>query len=90
MVILLHVIIALSSLVLATFSAVRPARRTLIINYTLIAATIASGTYLIVMMPAHMISSCEMGLTYLAFASALTVFAHVRLHKLVAQAVTTR
>ena len=85
MVILLHVIIALSSVIVATLAAARPSMRTLAVNYSLIAATVASGTYLIVTMPSHMLSSCEMGLTYLAFASALTVFAHVRLAKLAAQ-----
>lgn len=85
MVILLHVLIAISSLVTATYAAFRPGRRSLTINYSLIAATVASGSYLIAITPAHMISACETGLVYLTFASALTVFAHVRLHKLATQ-----
>ena len=85
MVILLHVIIAIASLAVAALAVVRPQARTLIINYVLIGATIASGTYLMVTMPTHMVTSCEMGLVYLAFASALTAFAHLRFHKLATQ-----
>ena len=79
MIVLLHVIIALSSIVIAAYSYLRPSRKSLSMNYGLIAATIGTGFYLVVNEPAHMIEACLMGVAYLAIVSATTVMARVKL-----------
>lgn len=79
MIILTHVIIALLSIIFSSLSVIRPGKRLLALNYAFIAATVASGTYLIVTMPAQLQTACMSGLTYLVIASALTAIAHVRL-----------
>jgi hypothetical protein len=65
MAILIHVLIALSGLVYTTYVFLSPSDTKIKGTYAFIAATFASGVYLVVSMPAHMISSCETGLTYL-------------------------
>lgn len=79
MIILTHVIIALLSLIFASLSVIRPTRRILGVNYAFIAGTVVSGTYLVIVMPAHLVSACVSGLTYIAIATVLTIVAQVRL-----------
>jgi len=79
MIVLLHVLIAISSIAHATYTFFRPSQNKLTISYGLIAATIASGTALIISTQGHMLESCMMGLLYSAGVSILTVKAHARL-----------
>jgi len=79
MIVLLHVLIALSSIAHATYTFFRPSQTKLAVSYGLIAATIASGTMLIIGAQGHMLESCAMGLLYSAGVSVLTVKAHTRL-----------
>ena len=76
---LLHIIIAVSSLIYAGYVYFKPSRKGINISYALIAATIATGTYLIILAPAHMVSACISGLIYLAFVSVGIVFANRKL-----------
>lgn len=69
MIVMLHVLIALSSLVLTSLSYVFPSKKILRVSYGLVGATLASGLYLVVLEPAHMVQSCTMGVAYLALAS---------------------
>lgn len=69
MIILTHVLIALASIGFTTYLYVSPSKSKLYIAYILIGMTIASGTYLIVSAPSHMVESCTMGLAYLAVVS---------------------
>jgi hypothetical protein len=80
---IIHVIIALTSILLATASLVAPSRNKLRINYGFIAATVVSGTAMVVVTQAPMLSSCMSGLSYLAVAVALSVAAEYRLSKAV-------
>lgn len=81
MIILIHVIIALTSIVIASFTFFNPTLKKLIVSYGFILGTVASGTYLLITVPSHILQSCLTGLTYLTIVSVATVAAHVRLHQ---------
>ncbi len=81
MLILIHVIIALASVAVASLGIAKPSVKNLKANYGLIAATVASGTYLLVTTPGHMLEACIMGLAYTIAVSILTVGVHVRLRR---------
>lgn len=85
MTIVLHILIALASIVAVSWAFVRPAALSLRVTYSLTALTIASGTYLVVVMPAHMIQACTSGLVYLAGMSLAIVFARIKLVRLQAE-----
>ncbi|HVW22929.1 MAG TPA: hypothetical protein VHB51_00335 [Candidatus Saccharimonadales bacterium] len=70
MIILLHVLCALSSLVATTWAAFAPSKTKLRVGYSLTAMTLASGTYLVISLHAPLLSSCETGLIYLSLAMA--------------------
>jgi len=63
--VLLHIVIALSSLVYTTYLFVRPSKRKFYVNYGLIALTLVSGTYLVVSTHAQMLQACTTGVIYI-------------------------
>jgi hypothetical protein len=73
-----HIIIALSSILYTGYVFVKPSKNKFYVSYSLIAATLATGTYLVIMMPAHLVSACFTGIAYLAFVTAGIVAAHKR------------
>ncbi|HSX34298.1 MAG TPA: hypothetical protein VLF62_01495 [Candidatus Saccharimonadales bacterium] len=79
MMVILHVIIALVSVGYATMLLVSPAKASFGAHYALISLTVASGTYLIVGSPAHMLETCTMGLLYLGFVAVATKVAYTKL-----------
>jgi hypothetical protein len=81
MLIVLHVTIALLSLLQATLTLVRPTRAKLHRSYGLIAATLASGILLVWQLHSPLVSSCFSGLFYLATAASLLALANRRLAK---------
>lgn len=78
MIILLHVSIALASIIIASYTFIHPTVRTLFVSYGLIFGTIASGTYFLITVPSHILQSCLMGLAYLTLVTIMTIAAHVR------------
>jgi hypothetical protein len=78
MVILIHVIIALASVGLASFTYFKPGIKRLMASYGLIIATVASGTYLIVSAEGSILKSCLTGLLYVTIVSIITIATHVR------------
>jgi len=74
-----HIIIALGSVLYSTYLFFAPSKRNLQISYGLVGLTLASGTLLVVMSGARVLSSCLSGLTYLALVSIGMVRAHYRL-----------
>ena len=70
MIILLHVLIALASIVSTTVLAFMPSRSKMRVSFGLIAATLASGTYLVISTHSPLVSSCLTGLAYLSVALA--------------------
>jgi hypothetical protein len=79
MVLIAHIIIALFSLVYASYALLRPADHRFKAIYSLVGLTIASGTYLVVMQPSHMVQACISGLFYLGAIAFVTVLAKLRL-----------
>ena len=83
MVLLMHIIIALASVILASITLFKPATRRFYASYGLILATVASGTYLLVATSASILHTCLSGLCYVTVVSILTVAAHVRARRVV-------
>lgn len=79
MIIALHVLIALSSIILTGITSFSPSKLKLTLSYVLVGMTIASGTYLIITMPAHMISTCFEGLLYIGVVTVGLIFAQRKL-----------
>jgi hypothetical protein len=79
MTLILHIIIALSSLVVTGIAYVAPSNIKLRLAYVLVALTVASGSYLIVAKPAHMVAACAEGLVYLAIVMVGIVLARGKL-----------
>lgn len=74
MMLILHILIALSSLIVSGYLLARPSTKTLFtIAYTLIFATISSGTVLAITTPAQTIHVCSSAVVYLIIISILTV-----------------
>lgn len=70
MILLTHILIAITSVVYTSLLLIWPSRTKLHISYTLIAATLTSGTILTVVNPAHMLQACTSGLIYVVIVSA--------------------
>ena len=79
---LIHISIALSSIVYATLAYLAPSKNKLNTSYALVALTIASGTYLVVSTHAPMLSTCMTGLFYLCIVSVALVAARFKLASL--------
>lgn len=70
MLVLVHVMIALSSMAYTTYLYIRPSKRRFHVAYGLITATLGSGTYLVISTHSPLLSSCMAGLIYLGAVSA--------------------
>lgn len=79
MIVLLHVLIAISSLVYTTYLLFAPARSKFKAAYTLVALTLLSGFGLIVITHSPILQTCISGLTFLAINSVGLAVAHYRL-----------
>ena len=81
MMLFLHILIALSSIVVSGLAYLRPTKQHISASYGWIAATFASGTYLVILSPTHLPSACVSGLLYLAVAGTMTVAAQRKFAK---------
>ncbi len=79
MVLILHILIALSSIIVSGLAYARPSAARLNASYGLVAATLATGTFLVVSAPSHLASACVSGLVYLATVSAAIIAARAKL-----------
>lgn len=66
MMLISHIAIALLSIVFTAYVYFAPSKSKLRTSYILAALTVASGTWLVVSNPAHMVQACTSGLAYLA------------------------
>ncbi len=82
MLLLAHIIIALTSVVVSTYTVFRPALKSLRVSSALVGATLASGTYLVISTHAPMLSSCVTGLVYTGLVLSLILSANFRLDKI--------
>jgi len=85
MLLVTHLVIALSSLLCTTYVFFVPSKGKLIASYALIASTLASGTALVISTHSPMLQSCTSGLFYLAVVSFGVVGARHRLAAAVAR-----
>ena len=81
MILLLHILIATSSVVLTAVAFFRPTQKKLRLSYWLISLTVLSGTLLIWQKPSHMLKICLEGLVYVTVLSLATVAVKYRLKK---------
>ena len=88
MILVLHIVIAVVSVLFAAYGFLMPSKIKLRVTYVLIGATLASGTYLVVMAPAHMVQACTAGLFYTAIMIVATIAVRRRIIAMVAD--TTR
>ncbi len=58
-----------------------PTKFRLQISYLLTALTLVTGTYLVLIKPVHILSTCIMGLVYVGFVSAAIISARHKLAK---------
>ncbi len=65
MILALHITIALLSLIYTGVVYFSPSQAKLRGSYVMVSLTVASGTWLIIANPAHMVQSCFTGLAYL-------------------------
>jgi hypothetical protein len=75
MVLLTHILIALTSVALSTSLLFSPSHFRLYVSYGLITATFLSGTLLVLSTRQHMLETCLVGLAYSAFTLVATVVA---------------
>lgn len=69
MILITHIIIALSGLALTTYAYLRPSSARLRAAYVAVGLTFVTGFYMVAMEPAHMLQACTSGLVYLGIAS---------------------
>jgi len=81
MILLTHILIAISSIIYTSLLLIQPSRTKLRTSYTLIAATLVSGTYLTILNPVHMLQTCTTGLIYVVIVSAGVFIARRQLIK---------
>ncbi len=82
---LTHIIIAVSSIVLASIVFFKPSIKRFAASYGFIIATVASGTLLLVLNPSNILHTCLSGLFYVTVVSIITIASHVRARKLAQQ-----
>jgi hypothetical protein len=81
MVLVLHILIALSSIAVSSLALADPSVNKLRLSYGLVAATLASGTYLVISTHARILSACITGLAYTGLVLSLISVARYRLAK---------
>jgi hypothetical protein len=64
MLLITHILVALASIVLTTYSLFRPSKATLNTGYGLAALTLVSGTVLVISSGSNLLRSCLTGITY--------------------------
>ena len=81
MIVLLHVIIAISSIALASFTFFKPSTKKLLVSYGFMIATVGSGTYLLLATGADMLKTCLSGLAYLTITLFITIATHYKMRR---------
>lgn len=79
MLLVTHIIIAISSVAYTTLLLLRPTQTKLYTSYALVGATLASGIYLTIVNPASMLRTCTTGLVYVIIVTAGIALAHKKL-----------
>lgn len=75
----LHIIIALTGLIISFISVLSPKSSLINLSYVCIFLTFATGTLLVFQHPSHLPHACISGLLYITASLALTTYARHRL-----------
>lgn len=79
MLLITHIIIALTSIIMTGLAYISPSRNKLQTSYGLVGLTLASGTVLVVTTHSPLLSSCMTGLVYLGIVMSGIMFARRKL-----------
>lgn len=79
MILILHILIALASIVCSGYAFFSPSKSKLQVSYALTALTLISGTYLVISTHSPLLSSCVSGLVYLAIVIPLNAASSMKL-----------
>ena len=79
MTLIIHIIIAIASIGLASYAYFRPSANTLKGAYVSAGLTLASGFYLVWTTPSHMLQACMSGVAYLAVVTVAIMAARAKL-----------
>lgn len=78
MLLLIHISIALLSIVASGLTYARPTKRFFNASYVLVGGTLTTGTLLVLSSPAHLGTACVSGLVYVALVGATIGAARVK------------
>lgn len=67
MILLAHILIAITGVIQASYMLVRPSKKGLHLSYALLALTLTSGTLLVASTGTHILQGCMSGLMYTGF-----------------------
>lgn len=79
MILLLHILVALSSLIFSTLLFFYPTKLKLRVSYSLVVLTLTSGVYLVINSHSNLVQSCVSGLIYIGVVSVAIVSARRKL-----------
>lgn len=79
MLIITHIIVALASLTFSLWLLAKPHQSLVKLNYGLIAATLISGSALVLVHPVGILHTCLVGLVYVGLAVGMTLVGKQRL-----------
>ena len=79
MILIAHIIIAITSLVLSSLSFLKPSQAKIKGSYIMLALTMISGTVLVYLTPGHILESCLVGLAYVGTTLVLVISANRKL-----------
>lgn len=77
----IHIFIAFLSVIYSTYLFIKPSKLKLFISYGLVASTLVTGSYLIVVNPSHMVQACVVGLIYVGVVLIEIILARTKLVK---------
>ena len=80
-ILLIHIAIALSSIVISSIVFFMPSIKKLAVSYGFVVATVASGTALLIANPSSILHTCLSGLFYITVVSLVTIATHVRIRR---------
>lgn len=81
MLLVLHILVALGGLAASTFAVLGPSQNKINTSFGLVAATLASGTLLVITTHSPLLNSCITGLAYTGVTLSLIISAKHRLAK---------
>jgi hypothetical protein len=90
MIVVIHIVLAISSLIYTSLLFIAPSNRRFKINYALVTATLLSGTLLIFQTGSGLLQACMSGLFYLSMVSVGTLLAHKKYNRLSKQYISAQ